>query len=111
MELYLQWLAQVKFTVYNALNDGALRLQVFWVLMLTSGGVIDFRRFEQTFSLHRYSRIIIDISNNNTSYVLFSWTYLYMGERGGGGGGGGGVLIEALRYKPRGRGFDSQWGN
>jgi hypothetical protein len=29
MELYLQRLEQVKFTVYNASNDGALWMQVF----------------------------------------------------------------------------------
>jgi len=28
---------------------------------------------------------------------------------GGGGLGRGGVVVKALRYKPAGRGFDSQW--
>ena len=30
------------------------------------------------------------------------YIYIYMGARGG-------VVVKALRYKPAGRGFDSQW--
>ena len=45
MELNLQWLAQVKLTVYSVSNDGAFWMQVLWVFRLTSGGVIQVPAF------------------------------------------------------------------